>query len=186
MQNRVRPHVPAATGVLTAVSLALVFGTALGLVPGEALPGAPDGLLDAIPHVNALVSAAAIATILGGVRAIRRGNVDRHRALMVTTFALFATFLVLYLYRIAVEGPNPFPGPDGVYTYVYLPILAIHVLLAVVTIPLVYYALLLAWTRSVRELRESAHARIGRAAAALWLVSFALGEVVYAMLYVVY
>ncbi|WP_121821349.1 DUF420 domain-containing protein [Halostella salina] len=186
MESRVRQHVPAVTGVLTAVSLALVFGTALGMVPGDALPRAPDGLLNAIPHINALLSAAAIATILGGVRAIRRGNVDRHRALMVASFALFAAFLGLYLYRIAIEGPKPFPGPDGVYTYVYLPILAVHILLAVVTIPFVYYALLLAWTRSVRELRESVHARVGRVAASLWLVSFALGEVVYAMLYVVY
>ncbi|WP_135820654.1 DUF420 domain-containing protein [Halostella litorea] len=186
MQNRVRRHVPAATGLLTAVSLALVFGTALGFVPGEALPRVPDGVLHAIPHVNAVVSALAIGTILGGVRAIRRGNVDRHRALMVASFGLFAAFLVLYLYRIALEGPQSFPGPEGVYTYVYLPILAIHILLAVVTIPFVYYALLLAWTRSVPELRRTVHARVGRVAAALWLVSFALGEVVYAMLYVVY
>ena len=186
MQKRVRHHVPAATGLLTAASLALVFGTALGLVPGEALPHAPDGVLNAIPHVNAVVSALAIGTILGGVRAIRRGNVDRHRALMITSFGLFAVFLALYLYRIALEGPRAFPGPDVVYTYVYLPVLAIHILLAVVTIPFVYYALLLAWTRSVRELRESVHARVGRVAAALWLVSFALGEVVYAMLYVLY
>ena len=186
MQKRVSRHVPAATGLLTAVSLALVFGTALGYAPGEALPRAPDGVVAAIPHVNAVVSALAIGTIVGGVRAIRRGDVDRHRALMVASFGLFAVFLALYLYRIALEGPRSFPGPDAVYTYLYLPVLAVHVLLAVVTIPFVYYALLLAWTRSVRELRETVHARVGRVAATLWLVSFALGEVVYALLYVVY
>jgi putative membrane protein len=40
MQHRVREHVPATTGLLTAVSLALVFGAALGAIPGTALPPA--------------------------------------------------------------------------------------------------------------------------------------------------
>ena len=186
MQRRMRGHVPAVTGLLTVVSLALVFGAALGAVPGAALPRAPEAVLSAIPHVNAVVSAAAIGTILAGVRAIRRGRVARHRRLMLASFALFLVFLALYLYRIALEGPAAFPGPDAVYAYVYLPVLAIHIALAVLTLPLVYYALLLAWTRSVSELRETLHARVGRVAAALWLISFALGEAVYAMLYVVY
>jgi putative membrane protein len=186
MQHRVREHVPATTGLLTAVSLVLVFGAALGAIPGGALPHAPAWVVDAIPHANAVVSALAIGTIVGGVRAIRRGRVERHRRLMLTTFALFAVFLLLYLYRIVLEGPATFPGPEAVYGYVYLPVLAIHILLAVLTIPLVYYALLLAWTRSVSELASTRHATVGRAAAALWLISFTLGEVVYAMLYLVY
>jgi putative membrane protein len=186
MQHRVREHVPATTGLLTAVSLALVFGAALGAIPGTALPHAPTWLIDAIPHANAIVSALAIGTIAGGVRAIRDGRVERHRRLMLTTFALFAVFLLLYLYRIVLEGPATFPGPESVYGYVYLPILTVHVLLAVLTIPLVYYALLLAWTRSVEELASTRHATVGRAAAALWVVSFTLGEMVYAMLYLVY
>ena len=186
MQRRMREHVPVVTGLLTVVSLTLVFGAALGAVPGAALPHAPDAVLSAIPHANAVVSAAAIGTISAGVRAIRRGRVGRHRRLMLASFALFVAFLVLYLYRIALEGPAAFPGPDGVYTYVYLPVLGIHIALAILTLPFVYYALLLAWTRSASELRETVHAGVGRVAAALWLVSFALGEVVYAMLYVVY
>ncbi|WP_135534279.1 DUF420 domain-containing protein [Halostella pelagica] len=186
MQHRVREHIPATTGLLTAVSLALVFGAALGAIPGTVLPRAPGWFVDAIPHVNAVLSALAIGTIAGGIHAIRRGRVGRHRALMLITFSLFATFLVLYLYRIVLEGPAAFPGPETVYTYVYLPILAIHVLLAILTIPLVYYVLLLAWTHSVAELPSTRHATVGRVAAALWLISFTLGEVVYALLYLFY
>ena len=59
-------------------------------------------------------------------------------------------------------------------------------LLAVVSIPLVYYVLLVATTRPVAAIRESPHPRVGRVAASLWFVSFALGVVVYALLYVVY
>ena len=46
--------------------------------------------------------------------------------------------------------------------------------------------LTLAATRPIADLFDTAHKRIGRVAAALWLVSFALGVVVYVLLYLVY
>ena len=173
LRARVRGHVRELTALLTVVSLALVFGAALGAVPRTVLPGAPDAVFAAIPHVNAVISTVAIVTILLGVRAIRADNWRRHRAFMLASLVLFVAFLALYLYKVSVQGPAPFPGPDTVYRFVYLPTLAVHVVL-------------LALTRSVAELRRTAHARFGRIAAALWLVSFVLGNVVYAMLYLVY
>jgi len=185
MQPWAREHVPALTGLLSAVSLALVFGAVLQVVPTGALP-APEPFLDAIPHVNAVVSTVAIVTILAGVRYARRGEYRRHRALMLVSVALFAVFLALYLYKVSIQGPAPFPGPETVYRFVYLPVLAIHVLLAVVCVPLLYYVLLLGLTRPIAEMSGTAHRRVGRVAAVLWLVSFGLGNAVYAMLYVVY
>ncbi len=185
MKRWARDRVTELTAVLTVVSLALVFAAVRGAVPASALPRASSVLL-AIPHLNTLLSLAAIGAILAGIYGIRQGQVRRHRASMVTAFALFVTFLVLYLYRVAIEGPHPFPGPDPVYQFVYLPILAVHILLAMVALPLLYYVLLLAVTHSVPDLRDTAHRRVGRIAASLWLVSFVLGIVVYALLYVVY
>lgn len=184
--QRARSHVPALTAMLTVVSLALVFGAVLGVIPASSLPRAPAGVLDAIPHVNAVVSTVAIGTILVGVRFIRRGDVESHRAMMLTSLALFVTFLVLYLYKVAVSGTAEFGGPDTVYRFVYLPTLAIHMVLAIVCIPLLYYVLLLAVTRPVDELYDTSHKRIGRVAASLWLVSFLLGNVVYVLLYWAY
>jgi putative membrane protein len=171
------------TLVLAGLSLAVVFAAALRVGPTGALPPAPGWLLGAIPHVNAVVSLAAIVTIVSGVRAIERDDVSTHRRLMLVTVGLFATFLVLYLYRVALVGPTPFDGPAIVSTYVYYPLLAIHVFLAVCTVPLVYYVLLLAYANPVTALPETAHARVGRVAARLWLVSFSLGIAVYALLY---
>jgi putative membrane protein len=186
MQLQARDRVPELTGLLSVVSLALVFGAALNLIPAAALPDAPDWVFAAIPHVNAVLSVTAIGTIVLGVRAIRRGNVARHRRAMLTTLGLFAGFLVLYLYKVAVKGPTPFDGPAVIDQFVYVPLLVVHVLLAIVCIPLLYYVLLVALTRPVSEIRESLHPRIGRVAAALWLVSFALGTVVYLLLYVLF
>lgn len=185
MSGFVREHVAAFAGVLAIASLAVVFAAALGVVPA-ALPRAPDTVLSTIPHVNAAVSLLAIVTIGSGWRAIRRGRIRRHRTLMLVSFVLFGVFLALYLYKVILEGPAPFPGPRTVYRFVYLPLLIGHVGLAMITLPLLYYVLLLGLTRPPAAIRTTLHPRVGRVAAALWLVSFALGIVVYLMLYIFY
>lgn len=180
-----RERVPALTGALTVVSLALVFAAVLRVVPAAALPRS-EALIAAIPHLNAALSLLAIGTISAGWYWIRRGDVRRHRLAMAASFLLFVAFLALYLYRVSLEGPTGFPGPATVETYVYYPTLAVHILLAIVCVPLLYYVLLLAATHPPSELSRTRHPGVGRIAATLWLISFALGVVVYAMLYVVY
>ena len=179
-------RVPELTAFLSVLSLVAVFGAVLGAIPASLLPRAPATAVDAIPHVNAVLSTVGLVTIPLAVRAIRRGHVARHRALMLTTLGLFAGFLVLYLYRITLRGPSAFGGPDTIYRFIYLPTLAVHILLAIACIPLLYYVALLALTRPVSAIRESLHSRVGRVAASLWFISFFLGDVVYALLYLIY
>jgi putative membrane protein len=186
LEGRAREHVPALAGVLSLVSLALVFGAVLQVVPAGSIPRAPAWLIDAIPHVNAFISLAAIGTIAAGWRYIKRNETAKHRASMLASLLLFVAFLVLYLYKVTLVGPTPFPGPETVYRLVYLPLLAIHIGLAIVCVPLLYYVLLLALTRPVAELPNTPHRKVGRVAASLWLISFALGVVVYAQLYLLY
>jgi putative membrane protein len=181
LRVRARENVPALTGVLSVVSLGLVFAAALRIVPASLLPRI-DALVGAVPEVNAVLSLAALCTILAGVRWARRGDYRRHRAAMVASFLLFAAFLALYLYRVSIAGPTPFPG-TGPARAAYYAVLAVHVTLAVVCVPLVYYVLLLAATRPIEAVFETAHSRAGRVAASLWLVSFSLGLVVYAALH---
>jgi putative membrane protein len=188
MRFEAADHVPGLAGLLSVVSLSLVFAAALGVLPAGALPRAPDAVLAAIPHVNAGISVLAVAVIAAGWRAVRRGRVDRHRRLMVAGFGLFGAFLALYLYKVSLVGPKPFPeaAPGWVETFVYYPVLAVHMLLAVVCVPLLFYVLLLALTRPVSEIPTTDHPRFGRVTAALWLVSFVLGTVVYLLLYVLF
>ncbi|WP_418285343.1 DUF420 domain-containing protein [Halorubrum sp. DTA46] len=186
MSDWARENVPLLTALLSVVSLGLVFGAVGGIIPSRLLPRASDAVLAAIPHLNAAISATAILTILLGWRAISRGAVRRHRALMLTSFGLFAAFLVGYLYRLIVVGTAEFPGPDLVYSYVYLPFLAIHVLLAIVCIPFVFHALLLAATRPYEDLYRTRHAQVGFVAAVLWLISFTMGIGVYLLLHHVF
>lgn len=186
MTRQFSDRVPQLTVLLSVLSLALVFAAAGRAIPPTLLPAVPETFLAAIPHVNAVLSLLAILTISLGVYWIRRGEIVRHRRAMLTSFALFVTFLVLYLLRVAIEGPTSFDGPGWVATFVYYPTLAIHVVLAIVAIPLVYHTLLLAATHDPAELSQTRHPQVGRAAAALWLISFCLGLVVYGLLYVAY
>jgi putative membrane protein len=181
-----RRHVRSLAAALSLVSVGIVIAAVRGAIPAGALPRAPESFLHAIPTLNAAISLLAIGTISAGWRFIRRRDVKKHKAAMGASTLLFALFLALYLYRLVLVGTTQFTGPDAVYTFVYLPVLAIHIGLAIVCIPLVYYALLLAGTRDVGEIPATPHARVGRTAASLWLVSFALGIVVYLLLYVVY
>jgi putative membrane protein len=180
----VREHTLAVAAVLSTVSLALVFAAALRVVPPELLPRAPSAVVDAIPHVNALVSAVAFVVVVLGVRAIHQGDIERHRKRMGTAFGLFVLFLVGYLYRVALVGPTEFPTSGLIETVYYL-ILAIHITLAVVSVPLLFYTLLLAWSHPVSEIPRTNHRRVGKVAAPLWAISFALGVVVYLLVYVV-
>lgn len=181
-----RDHVPGLTAVLTVASLGLIFGAVLGAVPDSALPHAGDAVVGVIPHVNAVISVVAIVTISIGWYSIRTGRVRRHRIAMLTSAGLFAAFLLLYLYKVTLEGPSDFRGPVAVYRYVYLPVLAIHMVLAIVCIPLLYYVLLIGLTHSVPQIPRTRHPRVGRIAAPLWLTSFGLGIVVYLLLYRLY
>jgi putative membrane protein len=181
-----RDHALATAALLAIAPLALVLGAVLGALPSGLLPRAPATVLAAIPHANAAISLVAIATIASGWRWIRDGQVRRHRAAMVTATGLFATFLGLYLYRLVILGTTAFPGPEPVYRWLYLPVLAVHITLAIVCIPLLYCVLLIGLTHPVSAIPRTPHRRVARVAASLWLVSFALGSVVYLLLYVVY
>ena len=169
---------------VSAVALALIGGSSRGGL--DVAPPVPDGVLAAIPHVNAVLVAAAFVTVLAGYRAIRRGDVTRHARLMATTTALFFVFLTLYLVHLSNAGLTDFPGPDVFYTYVYLPFLGVHMVLAAVCIPLVLYSVIVAASVPTEDVRETAHPRVGRVAVPLWATSFAFGFVVYLMLHHVF
>jgi len=184
--QQARHHVPQLTGVLTAVSFAIVAAVIAGAVPGTLFPRAPPAVMAAIPHAIAGVSVVAVGTILAGLRAIRAGNVGRHRTLMAGSFGLFGLFLTVDFYRLAVVGPTTFAGPPVVETYLYLPLVVGHAVLALLTFPAVYYTFLAGVTNPVAALPATNHARVGRVAAALWLLTFGSGIVVYAMLHLLW
>ncbi|WP_248897635.1 DUF420 domain-containing protein [Haloplanus halobius] len=181
----IKEHPAAVTAVLSAVGYTLVVGTFLGVVPGSIFPDLSLQQVNRLSDAIAVVNTVATLTLLAGWRWIRRDEVTRHATAMATGFGLILVFLVLYLTKIGGGGTKEFVGPTLVY-YAYLAMLAIHILLSIVSVPVVLYALVLGVTHTPAELRKTAHARVGRVAAGSWILSLSLGVVTYLLLNHVY
>jgi putative membrane protein len=132
---------------------------------------------EALPPLNALLNAASGALLVLGWRAIRRGDRERHRRLMIGAVGVSAVFLASYLTRVALTGTHRFPG-DGWVRGLYLAILVSHTLLAAAAAPMALRALFL----GVKG-RFEAHRRIARVTFPAWLYVSVTGVAVYVLLY---
>ncbi len=176
----------ALTLLLSVVGYAAVLGVFLVPQFQALFPELSRATVDILTHAIAAVNTVTIVTLSLGIYWIRRGEVKKHAAAMTTSFALIIVFLGMYLPRVAGGGTKYFVGPD-LANIIYLIMLAIHIALSVLAVPVVLYAVILGLTHSERELRhETRHATVGRIAAASWLLSLVLGVIAYLLLNHVY
>lgn len=181
-----RPRSPLTGTALITVAVYVVLGYALSAEPPARLPPVIGQALSAAPLVIAVVNAVALVCLIAGWRAIRAGRIRTHRRLMLASATCIALFLILYVTRVALGGVKAFPGPPEVRAYVYLPVLTVHIVLSILSVPAVVHNLLIGLTDEIREIPQTPHARVGRVAVALWSVSLTLGIFVYLMLNVFY
>jgi len=181
----VKDHPAAVTVLLSIVGYALVMGTFVGVFPESVYPDLSLQQVNYFSDAIAVVNTLATLSLIAGWRWIRRDEVKRHAAAMSTAFGLILVFLVLYLAKIGGGGTKEFVGPQLVY-YAYLLMLAVHIILSIVSVPVVLYAIVLGLTHTPAELRDTAHARVGRVAAGAWILSLSLGVVTYLLLNHVY
>ena len=129
-----------------------------------------------LPALNALLNGlSAIALVIGFIF-IRRRKIARHRTAMITAFIFSSLFLVSYLTNHALHGDMLYPGHSTVRT-VYLTILASHVFLSMVALPMI----LITFYFSLSG-RFPQHKKIARFTFPIWLYVSVTGVVVYAML----
>jgi putative membrane protein len=178
---RARPR--AITAVLSVIGYALVGGALYGVIP--LFPELSRDTVNLFSHIIAVINTFALTSLLAGVYFIKNDDVRRHRAAMLSAFSLIMLFLVFYLWKTGGGFEKSIVAPE-LATIVYLAMLAIHIFLSVVAVPVVLYAVILGLTHSPSELRETSHARVGRIAVTAWSVSLFLGIVTYVMLNHVY
>jgi putative membrane protein len=174
-----RDHPRALTAVLTLVGYVVVIGTLYGDV--GLYPEFARGTVETLSAVIAVVNSLTIVCLVAGWYWIRSGAVRNHRLAMSTAFSLILFFLVLYLLKTGGGGRKEIVAGAPLRS-VYLGMLGVHILLSVVSVPLVLYAITLGSTHTPAELAETVHARVGRLAVSAWLVSLVLGVVAYLML----
>ncbi|WP_227355113.1 DUF420 domain-containing protein [Haladaptatus salinisoli] len=183
-RQRARESPAKVTAALSALGYVLVLGTFAGVIP--IYPEIGIGTINLLSDAIAVVNSAATVSLVLGWYWIREGEVRKHRAAMLTAFALILVFLALYLTKVGGGGEKHIDLAAGPVYYAYIAMLAIHIVLSVVSVPVVLYALVLGLTHTPAELRNTSHARVGRIAAAAWILSLVLGVVTYVMLNHVY
>ena len=129
-----------------------------------------------LPALNALLNALSATALLIGYTFIRARRIQAHRAAMMTAFAFSTLFLVSYILHHALHGDVRYPAHAALRS-VYLPLLASHIVLAVVALPLVLVTFFFSLTG-----RISQHRKIARWTFPLWLYVSVTGVVTYIML----
>ncbi|MCB0793395.1 MAG: DUF420 domain-containing protein [Flavobacteriales bacterium] len=165
------------TGSLPAWSVALISLVLLGVV--ALLYLGPEWFslsLDKgfLPRINAYVNGSTALVLVAAFLAVRRGNIPRHRMLMLVALGLSVLFLVIYVLQ---HSSFPSTSYAGNWPTLYYFTLISHIVLAAVIVPLVLITL----SRALAQ-RFDKHRRIARITLPLWLYVSVSGVVVYVMI----
>ena len=176
---RTAPSSPSSTRPAVAAIIAISLVATLFLVWLIYVHPATDAArlkLTFLPALNALLNGLSASALLIGFTFIRARKIPAHRASMITAFVFSSLFLVSYIVNHALHGESHYPGSGTIRT-VYLLILASHVLLSVVALPMVLTTFFFSLSG-----RIPMHRKIARWTFPIWLYVSVTGVVVYAML----
>src|ERR1700761_2899818 len=129
-----------------------------------------------LPALNAFFNGLCTIALLAGFYFVRQRNIPAHRRSMILAFIFSSLFLVSYITNHALHGETHFPGSGTVKTF-YLSLLASHVLLSIVALPMVLTTFFFSLSGRLRQ-----HRKIARFTLPIWLYVSFTGVVVYAML----
>jgi putative membrane protein len=129
-----------------------------------------------LPALNAVFNGCAAVCLLIGYTFIRAHRIRAHRAAMLTAFGFSTLFLVSYILHHALHGDVRYPL-HAAYRSVYLPLLASHIILATVALPMVLTTFFFSLSGRIPQ-----HRKIARITFPLWLYVSITGVITYAML----
>lgn len=167
---------PAAPIVLIVIVSVLILGLLSWLLYlHHASPGLADRLTF-LPPLEALLNGLAAVSLVAGFLFIRRHKVRAHRNSMAAAFLFSILFFVVYTINHAIHGDLYFQGSGAMKT-AYLSILASHIALSAVALPLALVTFYFALSGRFRR-----HRSIARYTLPIWLYVSVTGVVVYLML----
>jgi len=129
-----------------------------------------------LPALNALLNGLSATALMIGYTFIRARRIAAHRASMITAFIFSTLFLGSYVLHHYLHGDVRYPV-HGAYRSLYLPLLASHILLAVVALPMVLVTFFFSLTG-----RFPQHRKVARWTFPLWLYVSLTGVITYVML----
>lgn len=129
-----------------------------------------------LPALNALLNGLSATALLIGYIFIRARRISAHRACMMMAFGFSTLFLVSYILHHALHGDVRYPL-HAAYRSIYLPLLASHIILAVVALPMVLATFFFSLSGRIPQ-----HRKIARWTFPLWLYVSVTGVITYVML----
>ncbi|MFK7740732.1 MAG: DUF420 domain-containing protein [Planctomycetota bacterium] len=130
-----------------------------------------------LADVDAVLNGIAFVLICSGLIAVKRGNIELHKKLMLAAVATSALFLVSYLTYHATCESVKFQG-EGAIRPVYFTLLLTHIVLAAVQVPLILRTVYL----GLKDRREQ-HKKWAKVTTPIWLYVSVTGVIIYWMLY---
>jgi putative membrane protein len=129
-----------------------------------------------LPALNAVLNGLSATALLIGYTFIKSRRIAAHRAAMMTAFGFSTLFLVGYVAHHALHGDVRYPAHAALRD-VYLPLLASHIILAIVALPLVLVTFFFSLSGRIPQ-----HRKVARWTFPLWLYVSITGVVTYVML----
>ncbi len=132
-----------------------------------------------IPPINAALNATSMALLVYGRRLVKRGEIERHRRVMLSAFGVSTLFLLLYVgHKVSRNFENTSFNVEGAGKVAYLVLLGSHVLLAM-TVPVFAIWLIRLGLGDDR----ARHRRVARVAWPIWMYVSVTGVLIYLLLY---
>ena len=167
-----RPAIAAILAISAAATLFLFW-----LIYVHPAPDAGSTRYAFLPALNAILNGLSATSLLIGFTFISARKIAAHRAAMMTAFVFSTLFLVSYIAHHALHGDVRYPHGADFRTF-YLWLLASHVILAIVALPMVLVTFFFSLTR-----RFPQHKNIARWTFPLWLYVSVTGVITYVMLH---
>lgn len=143
-------------------------------------------LLEIFPHLNAILNALSGVLLICGFYFIKRKEIPKHRACMMSAVVMSSIFLISYLVHHSIRtysfglGPTKFTG-EGIIRPIYFTILGTHTVLAALVAPAVIFIFI----KALKGQFEI-HKKFARVVFPVWLYVSATGVMVYLILYQFY
>lgn len=168
-EARTPPSIIAGILIVSALASALICW----LVYFHAPTDVAGTTLRSLPFVNAVLNALATIALVIGFFCIRSRKVLAHKRAMFSAFFFSTIFLVSYLVNFTLHGETKFDRLNHWWP-IYWKLLASHIVLSVVALPMILITFFLSLTG-----RFPAHRRLARWTFPVWLYVSLTGVIVY-------
>jgi putative membrane protein len=165
---------PVVGAIIVASGLAISF--LLWLIYIHPASAAFAGRWTFLPVLDALLNGLCAIALCAGLWFIKHRNRRAHRASMLLAFAFSFVFLASYVLNHALHGDTIFPRLGLLRTF-YLSVLASHIALSIVALPMVLITFFFSLTG-----RFALHRRIARWTFPVWLYVSLTGVLVFVFL----